>query len=88
MSFTDSLNDAQSVEKITLGNKIPIFTIISFHLSFRLKGSSDQIHFIFENNVGKSRIRHKTTLDRKLRFPEFQNSSKIQIILTLISITD
>ena len=53
MSFADSLNDAQSVEKITLGN-----TMISFHLSFRLKGGSDQIHFIFENNVGKSRIRY------------------------------
>ena len=27
-----------------------------------LKGSSDQSHFIFEINVGKSRIRHWTTL--------------------------
>ena len=26
-----------------------------------LKGSPDQSHFIFEINVGKSRIRHKTT---------------------------
>ena len=26
------------------------------------KGGSDQIHFIFENNVGKSRIRYTTTL--------------------------
>ena len=69
VSFTDSLNDAQSVEKITLGN-----TIISFHLSFRLKGSSDQIQFIFENNVGKSRIRHTTTL--KLN-DEYQDRLKI-----------
>ena len=29
---------------------------------FIFKGSSDQRHFIFEVNVGKSRIRHKTTL--------------------------
>ena len=29
----------------------------------RIKGSSDTIHFIFEINVGKSRIRHRTTLD-------------------------
>ena len=27
-----------------------------------IKGSSDQSHFIFEINVGKSRIRHRTTL--------------------------
>ena len=29
----------------------------------RIKGSSNTIHFIFEINVGKSRIRHRTTLD-------------------------
>ena len=28
-----------------------------------LKGSSDPSHFIFEINVGKSRIRHRTTLN-------------------------
>ena len=33
-------------------NKIKIF-----------KGSWDPSHFIFENNVGKSRIRHRTTLN-------------------------
>ena len=27
------------------------------------KGSSDPIHFIFETNVGKSRIRYRTTLN-------------------------
>ena len=31
-----------------------------------IKGSSDQSHYIFEINVGKSRIRHRTTL--KLNF--------------------
>ena len=30
-----------------------------------LKGSSDPSHFIFEINVGKRRIRHKTTLNLK-----------------------
>ena len=28
-----------------------------------LKGSSDLSHFIFEINVGESRIRHRTTLE-------------------------
>ena len=28
-----------------------------------VKGSSDPSHFIFEINVGKSRIRHRTTLN-------------------------
>ena len=28
----------------------------------RIKGSPDPIHFIVENNVGKRRIRHTTTL--------------------------
>ena len=27
-----------------------------------LKGSSDPSHFVFESNLGKSRIRHKSTL--------------------------
>ena len=29
----------------------------------RIKGSSDKSHFILEINVGKSRIRHRTTLN-------------------------
>ena len=32
------------------------------HVSF-IKGSSERSHFIFEINVGKSRIRHRTTLN-------------------------
>ena len=32
----------------------------------KLKGSSDQIHFFLEINVGKSRIRHTTTLNLNL----------------------
>ena len=36
------------------------------NLSKFLKGSPDTSHFIFEINVGKSRIRHRTTL--KLNF--------------------
>ena len=31
--------------------------------SISVKGSSDASHFIFEINVGKSRIRHRTTLN-------------------------
>ena len=30
-------------------------------IKIKFKGSSDQIHFIFENNVEKSRMRHTTT---------------------------
>ena len=33
-----------------------------------LKGSSDPSHFIFEKNVGKSRIRHRTTLNLNNEF--------------------
>ena len=32
-----------------------------------IKGSSDQIHFIFQINVGKSRIRHRKTLNFESR---------------------
>ena len=35
-----------------------IFLVLS---DVAVKGSSDQIHFIFEYNIGKSRIRHTTT---------------------------
>ena len=31
--------------------------------NFEIKGSSDSSHFIFEISVGKSRIRHRTTLN-------------------------
>ena len=34
-------------------------------LKVSFKGSSDQSHFIFEIDVGKSRIRHRTTLKLK-----------------------
>ena len=33
---------------------------------YRFKGSSDQIHFIFEINVGRNRIRHFQTLISKI----------------------
>jgi len=34
------------------------------HAEFlKLKGSPDQSHFIFKINVGKKRIRHRTTLN-------------------------
>jgi len=35
-----------------------------------IKGSSDPSHFIFEFNVGKSRIRHTTTLKLNDEFPD------------------
>ena len=57
-------------------NQIRIYNRLqysNFHSSFYgqasqklakwIKGSSDQSHFIFEINVGKSRIRHTTTLN-------------------------
>ena len=57
-------------------NKIMIHTKVNYQLrsnltnftqplpiSLKLKGSSDPSHFIFEINVGKSRIRHRTTLN-------------------------
>ena len=34
-----------------------------FENKFYLKGSSDQSHFIFKINVGKRRIRYRTTLN-------------------------
>ena len=45
-----------------------IFLVLS---DVAVKGSSDQIHYIFENNVGKSRIRHTTT--PKLNFKRDSN---------------
>ena len=35
---------------------------LGFTLGPGIKGSSDPSHFIFEINLGKSRIRHTTTL--------------------------
>ena len=35
---------------------------------YRFKGSSDQTHFIFEINVGKSRIRHFQKLISKIQW--------------------
>ena len=43
-----------------------------------IKGSSDPSHFIFEINVGKSRIRHTTTL-------KLNNECRIRLVPTLIS---
>ena len=48
--------------------KISFFCILEYscntksNLKIRFKGSSDPSHFISEINVGKSRIRHRTTL--------------------------
>ena len=51
-----------------------IVAYLSFILLFNhfinpsgFKGSSDQIHFSFDNNVGKSQVRHRTTLIFELR---------------------
>ena len=38
------------------------FEILSLVCLYGFKSSSDPSHFIFEINVGKSRIRHRTTL--------------------------
>ena len=45
----------------------------------RFKGSSDQNHFIFELNVGKSRIRHRTTMNYELL-----DRLKIRVVLCRI----
>ena len=60
-----------------------------------VKGSSDPSHFIFEINVGKSRIRHRTTLNLNLQpiFSRSRNSPfsfrvvvcRIRLFPTLIS---
>ena len=44
----------------------------------KLKGSSDPSNCIFEINVGKSRIRHKTTLKLNDKFLDVLNGSVIQ----------
>ena len=40
---------------------------VASRMDHLIKGSTDQIHFIFEINVGKSRIRHRKTLNFELR---------------------
>ena len=42
------------------------------------KGSQDPIHFIFETNVGKGRIRHRTTTNFEWR--HFQSILKADFI--------
>ena len=44
-----------------------------------VKGSSDLSHFIFEINVGKSRIGHRTAPDSNDRIFQNLTPSKIQI---------
>jgi len=39
--------------------------LVSDFILKSFKGSSDPSHFIFEINVGKGRIRHRTTLNLK-----------------------
>ena len=41
-----------------------------FVQALNFKGSSEQSHFIFEINVGKSRTRHTTTVKFNDEFPE------------------
>ena len=52
-----TLNDPESI----LSSKLDPSSQEKIEASVSIKGSSDQSHFIFENNVGKSRIRHTTT---------------------------
>ena len=49
------------------------FLILSFKMTGKFKASSDPSHFIYEVNVGKSRIRHRTifpTLIWKMKWLE------------------
>ena len=49
---------------MVLGYKWDRFGLVINHsVETKVKGSSDPGHFIFEINVGKSRIRHRTTLE-------------------------
>ena len=47
--------------KMTLA-QFPVFGFFFQDSRIGVKGSSDPSHFIFEINIGKSRIRHTTTL--------------------------
>ena len=52
---------------------------IILYIAKQFKGSPDQSHFIFEINVGKSRIRHRTTLNwNHLIFSRFWVDLQIQ----------
>ena len=44
-------------------DRLAMYVMNCIDHGIELKGSSDQSHFIFENNVGKKRIRHRTTLN-------------------------
>ena len=53
--------------------------IVLIPKSITIKGSPDQSHFIFEINVGKRRIRHRTTLNlNDLIFNRFWVDLEIQ----------
>ena len=58
---------------------LPNFALLQVQLCYELKGSSDPNHSIFEINVGKSRIRHRTTLNfNKRHFQSILSPSRIQ----------
>ena len=56
------------------------------NLPIKVKGSSDPSHFIFEINVGKSRIRHRTTLKLNDEFLDRlkMTSFKFRVVLCRI----
>ena len=52
--------------------------------SLRFKGSSDQTHFYLESTVGKSRIRHRTTMDFEKKLITASSQNRIRPFPTLI----
>ena len=96
-------NASQKDNKLPAAPVTPHWSIpIGYFISFRgaiefkkFKGSQDRSHFIFETNVGKRRIRHRTTLNLKFQsiLRRSRNSSlnsrvvvcRIRLFPTLIS---
>ena len=71
--FVSYLSDHSSANIFETHTKVQHQTLNSQHrchcceilnfMQILVKGSSDDSHFIFENNVGHSRIRHRTILE-------------------------
>ena len=54
-------NQTQNFERVQTQSSAKLNSVEDFWEKF--KGSQDQSYFIFEINVGKGRIRHRTTLN-------------------------
>ena len=70
------LNKICSFRTICKNSEISI--LIASHLSGVFKGGSYPSHFFFEINVGKGRIRHRTTLNKRHDFEAIEEWVIIQ----------